>query len=574
MKTIKKFTSWILVAAMLCSPFAPVASVRAEGTTETATTTESLENATTESTTTEAATTETVMTEAGTTESVTTEAGATESTENATTEEGQDATTEQPAEESNLVPTELSPKEAQVVVLDPGHCRKHTGATANGLKEELVVWDIAEACQDALNDYGDVTVYMTRGDEDCCASLGLGDCLIARNNYAKKLDADFLVSLHINAGGAASGANVLAAYASGYRDNIRKETQEFGKIALTKLKAIGIRNRGLLLRKSGSGNRYSNGSLADYYSIVRNGVLQNIPSVIIEHGFITSTSDCSKFFRTVAKRKKVGKADAKAIIDYYDLCEKITFGEFVEEEGATYYQYSDGKRAAGWVKDDGKWYYFNETTGKMATGFITVDDEKYYLQPSTGEMQVGWIKLKSGRYFAKGNGSIVRSQIYNDTTGTYLFNSSGKQLGKGLHSVEDDTYYVNSKKKVVTGIATVNGKTYAFSTASGKMLYGYQNVNGKYYYLDSNTGVMIKKKIVSVKGNKYYFGASGQRQGGLVKYNKKQYYFSTTNGKMLKGWRKINNKYYYFDKKTGAMQKNKWIGNYYVNSKGVRTKKK
>ena len=33
-------------------------------------------------------------------------------------------------------------------------------------------------------------------------------------------------------------------------------------------------------------------------------------------------------------------------------------------------------------------------------------------------------------------------------------------------------------------------------------------------------------------------------------------------------------KYYYFSKTTGKMQKSKWIGKYYVNSKGVRTKKK
>ena len=46
-------------------------------------------------------------------------------------------------------------------------------------------------------------------------------------------------------------------------------------------------------------------------------------------------------------------------------------------------------------------------------------------------------------------------------------------------------------------------------------------------------------------------------------------YFKTT-----EKWKKINGKYYYFSKITGKMQKSKWIGKYYVNSKGVRTKKK
>lgn len=532
MKTIKKITSWVLVAMMLGSSCIPAQSVNAASDDWTKATTGNVENT----------------------------AVSTDQTAGTVTN-------------PELAATGLSPASAKVIVLDPGHCDKHPGASGNGLKEEKVVLDIAKQCKSTLDAYGDVIVYMTREDGDCCESLGLGNCLIARNNYAKLLDADFLISQHINAG-TTSGANVLAAYKSGYHDTIRKQTQAFGKVALSQLSKIGIKNRGLLLRKSEAGNRYSNGKLADYYSIVRNGVIQQIPSVIIEHGYITSASDCSKFFKTTAKRKKVGNADAKAIISYFKLNKKVVEGTLKKVNGSTYYVTADGKKAAGWVKSDGDWYYFNEETGKMQTGFVTIGDDTFYLSPKNGKMVVGWFTVKGSKYLTRGNGTLVKGQAYSDGIYTYLFNSTGKQLKKGLHTVNGATYYLNSKRRAVSGIVKVKGKYYGFDTETCQMLYGYQKINGKYYYLNPSTGVMTKKKIVTISGSKYYFGTTGARQTGWVTYKNSKYYFNTKTGKMVTGWKKISGKYYYFSKTTGKMQKSKWIGKYYVNSKGVRTKKK
>lgn len=473
----------------------------------------------------------------------------------------------------DFVLTKLSPADARVIVLDPGHCKTHPGASQNGLREEEVVLDIAKACQSKLDEYGDVTVYMTRTSGACCTKLGLGDCLSARTSYGKYLDADFLISMHINAG-ASSGANALVAYQSGYHDNVRKETQAFGKIVLSKLQELGVANRGFLLRKSGTGNRYSNGKLADYYSIVRRGVVFNIPSMIIEHGFVTSTSDCNKFFRTKAKRTKLGKADADAIISYYDLNKKVIKGKMDEQDEGTYFVTSKGKKALGWVKYNAKWYFFDKLTGIMKTGMIEDEGKTYFLDKQTGQMKVGWIKDGSSRYFARGDGSIVKDQPYSDGVYTYLFNSSGKQLKMGLHTIKGKTYYVNKQKRVLTGALNIEGKYYLFDNETGEMRYGYVKQGSKYYYADKETGVLARNKILTVKGNKYYFGKKGARQSGWVKYKGAKYYFSTVNGKMIKGWKKIKGKYYYFSKTNGKMQKKKWIGKYYVNSKGIRTKKK
>jgi N-acetylmuramoyl-L-alanine amidase len=521
LQKMKKFTAWLLMVAMVCG---------SAGTGEVASATQidteyEINQVGGVSLNGEGETTSTETTATGDTEnSATVEQPTTEGEQQTTTEGEQQTTTEgeqqttteenqeQPTTEvvSDYTDTGLSPVQSKIVVLDPGHCGRHTGASGNGLREEKVTLDIALACQSYLDKYADITVYMTREDSGCCSALKLGDCLVARNNYAKFLSADFLVSMHINAG-SSTGANVLTAYQSGYNDNVRKETQAFGKLALKKLSALGITNRGLLLRRSGNNTRYSNGRLADYYSIVRNGVLQNIPSVIIEHGYITSASDCNKFFKTAAKRKKVGQADAKAIIEYYGLSKKVVAGTFKKSGGATYYVGKNNTKLAGWVKSDGKWYYFDTMTGQMQSGFVTIGEDTFYLSPNTGEMITGWFSVNGKKYLARGNGSLVMKQAYSDGIYTYLFGEGGVQLKKGLHTINGETYYVNGKKRCAFG-------------------------------------------WVTYKGSKYYF-------------NKKT-------GVMVTGWKKISGKYYYFNKTTGKMAKSKWIGKYYVNAKGIRTKKK
>ena len=334
-----------------------------------------------------------------------------------------------PSDKSDYIKSDLSPLTSKVIVLDPGHCKKHIGARGYGLKEEDIVLDISKACKNKLDNYGDITVYTTRTTNNCLSTLGLGDCLTARNRYSKRLNADFLISLHINANANKNktGALMLAAYNSGYNKRIHLQTTSFGKIALKNLHSLGLKKRGFWMRKY-KGLHYKNGSRMDYYSIVRNGVLYNIPSVIIEHGYITNKSDCKKYFNTVAKRYLLGEKDADSIISYFGLNKEIISGKFVKDGKDTYYLTDDNNIITGWVKYSGNWYYFDTVTGKMKTGFLTVDNRKFYLSPSTGEMCTGWITVKGAKYLATGNGSLVTNTYYNDGLKTYKFNASGKKM--------------------------------------------------------------------------------------------------------------------------------------------------
>ena len=67
-----------------------------------------------------------------------------------TTETTKPAETTKPQETtkaSNIKKSALNPVKSKVILLDPGHCRKHIGARGNGLKEEDVNLDIGKACR-------------------------------------------------------------------------------------------------------------------------------------------------------------------------------------------------------------------------------------------------------------------------------------------------------------------------------------------------------------------------------------------------------------------------------------------
>lgn len=331
------------------------------------------------------------------------------------------------AKENNFVQSTLSPVNAITIVIDPGHCKIHAGAYYNGYHEEKMVWDIANTCKKVLDKYGDINISLTRDANSCCANIAPGDCLSARSYYSKTLSADFLISMHINAN-QSTGANVLAPYNSGYRNSLRKKTWAFGYKVLSELSKLGIRNRGLLLRKCTTKVKYKNKKKADYYSIIWHGVCLNIPSVIIEHGYIDHPSDLYGFFSTKKKRETVGKADAKAIISYFNLNKKTISGKFKKKGKSTYYINKKNKKVTGWVKSEGKWYYFDPETAKMKKGFVTIGKNTFYLKRSTGEMVVGWFKVKGATYLSKGDGTLVKNRKYSDGYYTYKFNKNGKRV--------------------------------------------------------------------------------------------------------------------------------------------------
>lgn len=376
---------------------------------------------------------------------------------------------EETAKASIIKKSSLSPAKSKVILLDPGHCKTHIGARGNGLKEEDVNLDIGKACRNYLNKYSDVTVYMTRTNSKCVKKLKLGDCLTARNHLAKRLSADSLVSFHINwdPDKKRSGAMILAAYNSGYNKNVSKTTQALGSSIMYNLQTLGIKSEGFWFRTLDN-VKYKNGAKADYYSIVREGVLNRIPSLIIEHGYVSNKSDCNNYFKTAEQRKSLGVADAKGIINYYKLSAKNIEGDFQTISGKTYFVDKEGNKIAGWVKKDGKWYHFNNKTAVMNKGFFKEAGNKFYLNPKTGEMTSGWFTVSGKSYLAKGDGVVVTNQIYTDGVKSYFFKKSGKRKN-GWVTYKKAKYYFSKTKGMLKGKQKIKGKRYTFSKKTGKL---------------------------------------------------------------------------------------------------------
>ena len=228
------------------------------------------------------------------------------------------------------VPATTTQKKEKIfrVVIDPGHGGNDTGAfyqTEEGrIHEKTVNFKIAKYLKRELKQYNNIKVIMTRNKDVFLYPK-------ERAIFAIKKKADLFVSLHNNtlvgAGGPASGFQVVVPLGN-YKKEIGKAGQRLGCNIAYELSQVGLKNNGLLMRASRD-NSYENGRPADYYAIIRKLVEKDIPSVIIEHGFIDNKDDFYDFLCTKEQLQKLGQADARAIARYLKVSRKDT-GEVLE----------------------------------------------------------------------------------------------------------------------------------------------------------------------------------------------------------------------------------------------------
>ena len=154
---------------------------------------------------------------------------------------------------------------SKVVVLDPGHGGRDSGAIGHGRKEKDDVLKLALKVKDLLTKQG-IKVLMTR-DSDKYVELK------SRPQFAKNAGADALVSIHRNAHN--TSANGTEIWIHPYA----KTSQTLATAILERLAKTGVQsNRGI---KKGS------------YVVLGS----TVPSVMIELGFITNLVDNQMFDR-------------------------------------------------------------------------------------------------------------------------------------------------------------------------------------------------------------------------------------------------------------------------------------
>lgn len=212
--------------------------------------------------------------------------------------------------------------EGVTICLDPGHGGNDSGAIGiNNVYEKNLTLKIAQYCKQELEKYNCHVVMTRTGDTN--------PSLEDRANFAKTQGAQYLISIHLNSGsGYAVGAEVYYPNTN-WRPDISQNGKNVAQAIQNQLVSLGIRDRGIKFRTIDTNEypdpfRYDDGSVADYYGIIRNAKYNGLTGMIIEHCFINSVSDYNNYLNSDAKLQKLGVADANGIVSALGLTKKDT----------------------------------------------------------------------------------------------------------------------------------------------------------------------------------------------------------------------------------------------------------
>ena len=447
-----------------------------------------------------------------------------------------------------------------VVCIDAGHGGDDSGALGHGLQEKDLNLKIANYCKTALEQKG-VRVVMTRTG-DTCPSLA------ERTKIAVNAGANYFVSIHINSAEdapSANGCEVWVPNDSSYRSDVRASGEVLGKEIDQKLAALGLRNRGIKTKDS-SERTYSDGHAADYYAVIRQGRQAGIPSVIVEHAFITNSSDAKKLSND-SWLKQLGKADAAGILSALSN-DKRPAGQsgWFKDGGAWYYMDPSGAMRTGWLKDGGTWYYM-DPSGAMRTGWLKYGGAWYYLDAS-GAMRTGWAKDGALWYYMDPSGAMRTGWLKDG--GTWYYMDPSGAMRTGWLKYGGAWYYLDASGAMRTGVVRVGGEGYLLAPSgamrtgwakeggtwylagpSGALRAGWAKDGGTWYYLDPQTFAM-RTGWAKDGALWYYMDPSGAMRTGWLKDGGTWYYMDPS-GAMRTGWLKYGGAWYYLDA-SGAMR--------------------
>lgn len=424
-----------------------------------------------------------------------------------------------------------------VVVLDPGHDATHAGAIGvNGLREEVLTLKIARYCKEELQQYSGVTVYMTR-ESEACPNPGTSSANdnAKRVAYAKSVGANVYVSIHMNSG--ASGAHGAEVYYpnSNYRSDIGAEGNKLASKVLEQLVALGLYNRGVKIENSGTGDTYADGSLADKFGVIRGSKNAGFPGIIIEHAFITNSSDAA-FLSNENNLKRLGQADAAGIVNYFGL----TKGTWIQNSTGWWFRNADGTYPANqWAYINGAWYHFN-AAGYRENGWITLNGIRFYLEEN-GRMVTGWKQMEGTWYYFDGSGTMRTGWLRLGST-WYWLDNDGKMV-TGWKSFGQYWYYLGPSGNMYVGNCSIDGKRYQFCD-TGYVVDSWIYQDGIWYYCNSDR--TYAKGFKQIGGATYCFNDKEQMVTGWQNINDSWYYFEGS-GVMKTGWLLLNNTWYWFE---------------------------
>ena len=493
-----------------------------------------------------------------------------------------------------------------VVALDPGHDSTHVGASANGVREEVLTLKIAQYCKAELEEYAGVSVYMTRTTADCPHPGGSSAHDIdQRVADAAAAGASVYVSFHLNSSlsSAAKGAEIIIPNTN-WKPQVGNDGKKLATLIESELVGLGLEERKIYSKNTTVNERYEDGSLSDYFTVQISAKEHGIPGIIVEHAFVTNTSDVNNFLNNEAGLKKLGVADATGIAKYFGLSKGQWYKDYTgwwyasgtsylknqwaQISGSWYYFDFNGYMETGWQKISGKWsylggtddgimrigwqkigtnwYYFN-SSGYMLTGWQKIGTKWYYFGESDdGAMRIGWQKIGGDRYyFGEANDGAMKTGWQKiGESWYYLGSSNGGYLQTGWQKIGGAWYYFSDKENgaMKTGWQKVGSTWYYLGSADdGYMQTGWKKLGTNWYYFgESNDGAM-RTGFAKVGGAWYYFGGTddGAMKNGWQKVGSTWYYLgSADDGYMQTGWKKLGTNWYYFGGTDDGAMKTGW----------------
>lgn len=195
----------------------------------------------------------------------------------------------------------MSEQIAAIVVIDPGHGGENEGGKYGKYTEKELTPIIAASMKRELEKYRGIKVCLTRcQDQD--------RTLEERVDYAKDAGADFFCSLHLNM---SEKHNLYGAecWISGF-DRCYAAGNDLASLVMDELTGTGLFDRGIKTRFNSRGT--------DYYGVIRQATLYEMPSIIIEHCHIDNKNDAF-FLKNDDWAQLCGQLDARAVAKYFGL---------------------------------------------------------------------------------------------------------------------------------------------------------------------------------------------------------------------------------------------------------------
>ena len=195
------------------------------------------------------------------------------------------------------------------IFIDPGHGGQDPGGTGNGLKEKDLTLKIATHIKNQLlSEYNNVTVKMSRTDDSYLT-------LAERTNAANTWEADYFLSIHINAGGGEGYEDYIYPGIGGvtkaYQSNIHSEV----------MKLVNFQDRGM--------------KTANFH-VLRES---NMPALLTENGFIDNSRDATKL-KSASFIEAIARGHVNGIAKSFGLTRKNKAVYHIVVEGDTVYSLS------------------------------------------------------------------------------------------------------------------------------------------------------------------------------------------------------------------------------------------